>query len=655
MHLQQHAGIQLLFRKRGRQADHRTADDIGRRTLNRRIDGGALGTAAQARVFRSNLADMHPAPEQGFDIAMFAREGLGLFHVIANARKTLKIFLDVLIGLTARDAELIGKAEGGDAVDDAEIDRLGPAADFGRHALDRHTKNLRRGHGMNVEPIGKGVTQCLDTRDMGKQPQFDLAVIGADQQMPLLGDESGADAAAFFGADRDVLQIGIGRGQTPGRGGRHRVRGMNAPGLRIDVTRQGIGIGAAQFRQLAPVQHLFGDVMALGRQILQHIGIGGPGARLGFTPAGQREFSKQHIAQLPGRADVELFARELVDIAFERSHLNREIMREFLQHPGVDGNAGLFHIGKNGHQRAFQRFVNRKPTFRRKPRLQKPVETQCDIGIFRRITRRLLHRYAIEGDLLFALARDIGEGDGLVAEIKLRQLIHAVAVQGCFQHIRDQHRIVEWGDADAPLQQNQIIIFQVLCDFQHALIFQQRFEARQHRLFRQLFGCAAAAEIKPAAAIVAARDVTGLIRRHRERDTAKYGLHRIERGGFGIDTNRTFFARARDPMVQPVECGDRFIAVVIDRLQKLSAIHHGAGSGRSGSAGRFLHRLHRRLAGGCRNCCGRRNASTSIRQDRICVFDPVMAGGAAGQRAELHRLQERDQGRGIGFAHIHFG
>ena len=45
---------------------------------------------------------------------------------------------------------------------------------------------------------------------MREQPQFNLAVIGGQQHMALLSNEGTADAHAFFAADRDILQIGIG-------------------------------------------------------------------------------------------------------------------------------------------------------------------------------------------------------------------------------------------------------------------------------------------------------------------------------------------------------------------------------------------------------------------------------------------------------------
>ncbi len=164
--------------------------------------------------------------------------------------------------------KLVGQAEAGNAVNNAEIDRLGAAAHFGGHVLDRHAENFRRRHGVNIQIVGKGLLQFRDIGDMRQQPQFDLAVIGADQLAALGRDEGLADAAAFFGAHRDVLQIGIGGGQPPGRGRRHGVGGMNPPRLGIDVAGQRVGIGAAQFGQAAPLQHFLGDGMALGRRHL---------------------------------------------------------------------------------------------------------------------------------------------------------------------------------------------------------------------------------------------------------------------------------------------------------------------------------------------------------------------------------------------------
>jgi hypothetical protein len=65
---------------------------------------------------------------------------------------------------------------------------------------------------MDVEAFGKGLFQFRDVGDVRQQPQFDLAIVGADQLVALLRDEGLADAAPLFGADGNILQVGIGGG-----------------------------------------------------------------------------------------------------------------------------------------------------------------------------------------------------------------------------------------------------------------------------------------------------------------------------------------------------------------------------------------------------------------------------------------------------------
>ena len=45
---------------------------------------------------------------------------------------------------------------------------------------------------------------------VGRQPQFDLAIVGRQDDMARLRDEGVADLPTDFGADRNILQIGIG-------------------------------------------------------------------------------------------------------------------------------------------------------------------------------------------------------------------------------------------------------------------------------------------------------------------------------------------------------------------------------------------------------------------------------------------------------------
>ena len=96
--------------------------------------------------------------------------GLGLVHIGANAGKAFEIGADIGRGLVLRNRELIGQAKAGYAVDNSKIDRLGLTPDHGVHALDRHAKHFRRGHGMNIQPLGKGLFQLWNIAHMRQEP-----------------------------------------------------------------------------------------------------------------------------------------------------------------------------------------------------------------------------------------------------------------------------------------------------------------------------------------------------------------------------------------------------------------------------------------------------------------------------------------------------
>ncbi len=76
--------------------------------------------------------------------------------------------------------------------------------------VERHVEHFGRGHGVNVDPILEGLFQRRNIGDMGKDAQFDLAVVKADDHAAFGGHKRLADAAAFVGAHGDVLQVRIG-------------------------------------------------------------------------------------------------------------------------------------------------------------------------------------------------------------------------------------------------------------------------------------------------------------------------------------------------------------------------------------------------------------------------------------------------------------
>ena len=151
------------------------------------------------------------APEQGLDVAIVAPEQLGTLHEVPDAGEALEVLVDEVLGLSVGNPEVVGQPEGGNTVDDAEVDRLGVAPDHGVHAFDRHPEDLAGRHGMNVEAIAEGLPQGFFLSHVRGQPQLDLRVVDRDQLAARLGDEGGADLAPCLGPHRDVLQVRVGR------------------------------------------------------------------------------------------------------------------------------------------------------------------------------------------------------------------------------------------------------------------------------------------------------------------------------------------------------------------------------------------------------------------------------------------------------------
>ena len=181
VHLQQHLRLELCLLELRLDADHGAADDVGGGALQPRVDGRALVEGADRRIAVLDVRVVALAAEQREHIAVIAAELARLVHVVADAGEALEIFLDVGAGFALVDVQLGREAERRDAVDDAEIDRLGAAAHVGRHVLDRHAEHFRRGHGVDVDAVLERLAQRRHFGHFGQQPQFDLRIVGRDE------------------------------------------------------------------------------------------------------------------------------------------------------------------------------------------------------------------------------------------------------------------------------------------------------------------------------------------------------------------------------------------------------------------------------------------------------------------------------------------
>ncbi len=109
MDLEQHPGGKPRILQGARHADHGALDDIGGAALDGRVDRGALGEAAARRVLVVDPGHVDLAPEQGLDEAGLAAGRLGPLHVVADAGVALEVSLDVRLGLTLGDTQVVGE------------------------------------------------------------------------------------------------------------------------------------------------------------------------------------------------------------------------------------------------------------------------------------------------------------------------------------------------------------------------------------------------------------------------------------------------------------------------------------------------------------------------------------------------------------------
>src|SRR5690606_37245126 len=98
---------------------------------------------------------------------------------------------------------------------DAEVDHLGCAAHGGGDVGIGHTVNLGRGGGVDVGSFAEGFDHGGVIGERGHDAEFDLRVVAAENlkcgiwNLRFPGDEGFADFSAGFGADGDVLEVGI--------------------------------------------------------------------------------------------------------------------------------------------------------------------------------------------------------------------------------------------------------------------------------------------------------------------------------------------------------------------------------------------------------------------------------------------------------------
>ena len=90
---------------------------------------------------------------------------------------------------------------------------------------------------MHVITAAIGLLQHLFAGEVGEDAQLDLGVVSTEQRPAVLGKKGLADAAAVFGANRDVLQVRVAAAQSPGGGDGLVEVGVHTPCFRFHQLR----------------------------------------------------------------------------------------------------------------------------------------------------------------------------------------------------------------------------------------------------------------------------------------------------------------------------------------------------------------------------------------------------------------------------------
>ena len=178
-------------------------------------------------------------------------------EIALHPRQVGPVLIDEALRLLPRQTGIAREPVRLHAVDDPEVDRLGDAAHVRRDLFPGDAMDQGRRHAVDILAPRERIDQERLAAHVRQQPQLDLRIVGGDQHRiieepelrAVIGDERAPHAPPQLGADRDVLQVRIGRREAAGRRDRLVERRVDAPGARIDLQRQRVDVGRLQLGQ----------------------------------------------------------------------------------------------------------------------------------------------------------------------------------------------------------------------------------------------------------------------------------------------------------------------------------------------------------------------------------------------------------------------
>ena len=212
---------------------------------------------------------------------------------------------------------------------------------------------------------------------MRHHPQLDLRIVGAHQQVAVRRDEGPPDGAALRRAERDVLQVGVARGEPPR--GRHRLveRGVHAAirpaSGRYPIRHRGqrVEVGGLELAERPVFEQQLRERVLRG-QLLEHALVGREaGLR---PPAGlQLELLEQHARDLRPAVEVEALVGQHVERLLEPGDVFGGAARHLGQHPTVERDPRALHLEQHPDERVLE------------PGVEIPLLPRLELGPERRL------------------------------------------------------------------------------------------------------------------------------------------------------------------------------------------------------------------------------------------------------------------------------
>ena len=156
--------------------------------------------------------------EEGFGVPLLPGRLHRPLHIGGDAGIGGEVAVDILLGLGHADPDVLGEGVGGDAIDDAEVDRFGPASEGGGYLVEGNVEHLGGGHPVDIRPVIEAVDHIFVPGDVGEDSELNLGVVGVDQRPALPRHKELAHLRPQFGPDGDVLDVGLGAADPPGAG-----------------------------------------------------------------------------------------------------------------------------------------------------------------------------------------------------------------------------------------------------------------------------------------------------------------------------------------------------------------------------------------------------------------------------------------------------